>query len=716
MKFNLKIAKFFLRKNLENIINFLVLFSIFLFLVSYFKPEYLFLKTIVAGGDTASQYYPTYFLKQYLLPKLKIVGWCPGWYAGFPLFQFYFPFLFVVSVLMSYLIPLEIAFKLVTVLGTFLLPLSAFLCLKLMDFKFPTPIIAAIFTLAFLFNQGNSMWGGNIPSTLAGEFSYSFSLSLTVLFFGLLYSSIDKRKNLIKNSIIFAVITFTHIYTMLFSIASSAFFLIDKRIRKIFENGFYLFRVYLLAFLLIGFWLIPFVFKLSYTTPYNFTWAYSDTRKEILPDILLPFVLLACLGIVKAVKNKDRRILFFSFSIMISCVFYFLSPIIGVVDIRFLPFIQVFITLIAAYVVGETIKKFKTVWLISVVILVMMLAWVNKNVTYIPFWIKWNYEGFENKPLWNTFHNINEFLKGSYKDSRVVFEHSDLHDSAGSPRAFESLPLFSGRSTYEGLYMQSSISSPFIFYFQTEISESAPCPYPQWSPCTSYNSTKAAKHLAMFNVEYIIARTDRVKDDLERNNLYEHVATFEPYEIYRLKTNPNKYVTVPEYQPVAFETKNWKLSSYEWFKKEEILDVPLVFTDDRSDFSLSSNSLVDIPKISLNNKCNIKEEVEVEEIKFSTDCIGKPHIISVSYYPNWKVEGARKIYLVSPSFMLVIPNQKNVRLYYDETLVDLLGRFSSYLGVLLIGLIILSQNQKFKRFIPRYVASWKMLNLLFLTS
>jgi hypothetical protein len=691
--------------NIEKIIDGLVLLSIFLFLLSYFKPEYLLMKTITAGGDTASHYYPAYFLKEYLLPKLKIIGWCPGWFAGFPLFQFYFPLLFVLSVLISYIIPLQISFKIVTVLGTFLLPITAFLCMKIMKFKFPIPALAAIFTLAFLFNEGNSMWGGNIPSTLAGEFSYSFSLSLTILLFGSLYSNIQKKKNLIKNSLLLATITITHIYTTLFLLASSLFFLLEKNVRKIFEKSFYIFKICFIAFSLIGFWLIPFVLKLKYTTPYNFQWIYSDARKEILPDIILPFAFLALLGFLKAIKNKDSRILFFLFSIFVSCILYFLSPILGVVDIRFLPFIQVIITLTAAYEVGEFIKKFKYSYILPIIILIATIFWVNKNVTYIPYWIKWNYEGFENKPLWNTFHQINEFLKGSYRDPRVIFEHSDLHDSAGSPRAFESLPLFSGRSTYEGLYMQSSISSPFIFYFQTEISESAPCPYPQWSPCTTYNSTKAAKHLAMFNVEYVIARTDLVKNDLKNNKLYELVAVFEPYEIYRVKINPNKYVTVPKFLPVVFETKNWKVSSYEWFKREDLLDVPLVFTDDKTEFSLFSNSLNDIPKILLNDSCEIEENIGIEEINFTTSCVGKPHIISISYFPNWKVEGAKKIYLVSPSFMLVVPNQKNVRLYYDETLADLLGKFSSYFGILLIILIILSRNKKFKRFIPRYIAS-----------
>jgi hypothetical protein len=702
MKLNTKNFRRFIES--ENLINLLILIGIIIFLFSYFKPELLLSITTISGGDTASHYYPAKFMKDYLLPRGKIVGWSPGWYAGMPMFQFYFPPLFVLAASMSYTIPLEIAVKIVTILGTFLLPVFTFLAMKLMSFKFPIPIIAAILTLPFLFNQGNSMWGGNIPSTLAGEFSYSFGLSLTVLFFGLLYKGIETKKYNLTNSILFAGIAFSHVYTMLFAIFSSAFFLLEK-IKKSIQNFVYLFKVYIIAFLLLGFWFIPFVLNMGYTTPYNFKWFFGDARKEIFPDILLPSVGLAILGSIIAIRNKDRRILFLLFTILVSSVFYYLSSIIGVVDIRFLPFIQLFIAFIAAYGIGQLIKKMKRTWIVPLLIFVITIIWVNQNVTYIGFWIKWNYEGFENKPLWDTFYKINNFLKGSYKDPRVIFEHSDLHDSAGTPRAFESLPLFSGRSTYEGLYMQSSISSPFIFYFQSEISESAPCPFPQWSPCTSFNSTKAVKHLEMFNVEYVIARTDRVKNDLENNSLYELAATFEPYKIFRLTTNPNRYVTVPKYQPVVFGTKDWKVDSYEWFKREDLLDVPLVFTKDKNEFSLSANSLDDIQKVALEDSCEIKENIEIEEISFTTNCIGKPHIISISYFPNWKVEGADKVYLVSPSFMLVIPKQKNVRLYYGETLVDQVGKVLTYVGVLAIVFIILSRNQKFKRFLPRYIAS-----------
>ena len=47
------------------------------------------------------------------------------------------------------------------------------------------------------------------------------------------------------------------------------------------------------------------------------------------------------------------------------------------------------------------------------------------------------------------------------------------------------------------------------------------------------------------------------------------------------------------------------------------------------------------------------EKVENEKITFKTTAIGVPHIVKVSYFPNWKVEGGYGPYAISPSFMMV---------------------------------------------------------------
>jgi len=83
-----------------------------------------------------------------------------GNYAGFPLFQFYFPFPFILMALLSQLIPLQIAFKLITILGVFTLPLCCYAALRLMDQRFPVPAAGAIFSLFFLFMEAKSIFTG----------------------------------------------------------------------------------------------------------------------------------------------------------------------------------------------------------------------------------------------------------------------------------------------------------------------------------------------------------------------------------------------------------------------------------------------------------------------------------------------------------------------------------------------------------------------------
>lgn len=694
----------------EEIINGIILLSIFWFLLTFFTPDLMLSKVITTGGDTASHYYTAEYMKNYLLPNGKLFGWTPGNYAGFPILQFYFWFSFLLMVLLSYLIPLEISFKIITVLGTFLLPVTAFFSMRLMNFRFPMPITAAIFTLPFLFMEANSMWGGNIPSTLAGEFSYSLSLSLTVLFFGAIYKGIKEKKYWIWNSLLLTLIAFTHVYTLIFSVLSSLFFLIISINdgKELVNRLKYLSKTYLLSFLLIGFWIVPMIAKLEWTTPYDLVWIIYSIQ-EIFPYILLPFIAFAVIGFYKCVIDMDERIGFFYFSLFVAAILYFVARYLGVVDIRFIPFIQLYLMFCGAYGFSWFTSKLKANFLIPLIMILLVIFWVNNNQIIVgkpididklikndyngftKFWIKWNYEGFQGKSAWSQYSEINNFLKGNFNNSRVVYEHSELHNSFGSSRAFESLPLFAGRATLEGLYMQSSISAPFIFYIQSEISEVNSCPFYMNYPCTQFNIEKGAKHLKIFNVGHFIARSEKAKNALRNNPEYRIAKKVGEYEIYELITNENRYVIIPEYEPILFKTDDWKQASYDWFRNISIIDVPLVFVDkfDEKDlkiFKLNIDNLNDIKRISLYSNCSVSENILNEEIGFKTNCPGIPHIIRISNFPNWKVDGAEKIYLVSPSFMLVFPEKEEVRIYYDNTLIDWIGILLTLIGIILLFL------------------------------
>lgn len=105
---------------------------------------------------------------------------------------------------------LNVAFKITTLLGTLIMPLCVFLGLKFLGYKKHIPEIGAVGSILFLFLEIFNIYGGNIPSTLAGEFSYSFSFALFFLFIGLLSKGVDERKYMIPNIIILAIMALSH--------------------------------------------------------------------------------------------------------------------------------------------------------------------------------------------------------------------------------------------------------------------------------------------------------------------------------------------------------------------------------------------------------------------------------------------------------------------------------------------------------------------------
>ncbi|NJD06395.1 MAG: tetratricopeptide repeat protein [Methylococcaceae bacterium] len=681
----------------NGLVDIAVLTTILLFLIDYFDPKYLLSETITTGGDTASHYYTAQYLRDHLLPNGKITGWTQGNYAGFPILQFYFPLPFLTMVGLSYLMPLQIAFKIASVMGVFALPLACYGCLRLMRLPFPAPIFGAVFSLPFLFMEGNSMWGANINSTLAGEIAYSWGFSLTILLFGVLYRDVPERKHVARNAVLVFLIGFSHGYTLLFAGLVSSFFLWTSR--DFLKKFWYLFKIYLLAFLLLGFWIIPLLSNLPYTTAYNFLWVFNSIS-ELFPQVLYPVLALAGIGVGLEIyrmyksKSADMAFWFVCYWMLLSALCFLSAFKLGVVDIRFLPFLQIAVCILAAQGLYRLAAKARNPSLLAGLVALATLLWTDDNTQSIASWIAWNYSGFEQKSLWPQFSEVNKVLKGSPSDPRVVFEHSSIHNNAGTTRAFESLPLFAGRSTLEGLYMQASPTAPFVFDIQSEISEESSCPFPAYS-CSRHNIDQAVKHLEMFNIADFVVVSDLVKSELQNHPKFKLKSSSPPYDVYQLTTNENRYVVPLEYEPVFVNTKDWKSVSYQWFKDFANNDVHLVFAPgtepaDRARFktAVDGDSLGRLPRLATGAKGEIKETVLDDEIIIDTEMIGRPLLVKVSYHPNWKVEGADKIFLASPSFMLIYPKQPHVRLYYGESAAESIGRGLSLMGLtaMLLGL------------------------------
>jgi hypothetical protein len=65
--------------------------------------------------------------------------------------------------------------------------------------------------------------------------------------------------------------------------------------------------------------------------------------------------------------------------------------------------------------------------------------------------------------------------------------------------------------------------------------------------------------------------------------------------------------------------------------------------------------------------------VEDHRISFTTTAVGVPHLVKVSYFPNWQAVGADGPYRAAPSLMVVIPTESDVVIEFSNTWTENLG-------------------------------------------
>lgn len=149
--------------------------------------EVLFNTNTATGGDMGAHVWTADFVARKLVPQGRITGWSDDWFAGFPVLGFYFPFPFWIMTILDLVgIPYNVAFKFVTVTGLIGMPLTGYGMGHFAGLRKPLPVFCGLATLPFLFDQQYAIYGGNIKSTMAGEFSFALSLCLGLLFLGLL--------------------------------------------------------------------------------------------------------------------------------------------------------------------------------------------------------------------------------------------------------------------------------------------------------------------------------------------------------------------------------------------------------------------------------------------------------------------------------------------------------------------------------------------------
>ncbi|MBI5228856.1 hypothetical protein HY991_02010 [Candidatus Micrarchaeota archaeon] len=684
---------------LENVVDAVLLLSIFIFLLYFFKPELLLWDVQTVGGDTAAHYYYAWYAHHVLLPQGKLIAWEPYHMMGYPVFQYYFPLGFYIAAILGYLIGLNVAFKISTVLGIFLLPFVVYFAMRLMKFRFPAPVLAALFMLVIMFTEINKHNSVYIQDNLSGQVSEMLSLVLMLLFLGLIYSQVMQKKFKLYPSAVFGGVIIAHaMLTPFFAVLQSTYLILlgDRKLKTL----KYLFLVFVLGFLLVAFWAFPFIFDTNFEDA-------KKVAKEINADYFAGMMdykfyamqALALVGIVFTIRNKDRNAGYIVYGMIILAVLTSLSlvsshqlnlPIFS----RYYPIYHVYSAMVAAYGVSELLRLTKKNYAkcIAALLIAALVFWgITSTVKIIPVWIKWNYEGVAVKQYYPQFMELNSYLRDAQFEGRVetqlMYATGYGNSLGGGPFVWDLIPEFSGKPI-TGTGTQGLYSLTFSIM---EMHTFGP------SGLFTRNADNFYKQSRMLNVKYFLKGThdDRGEPlNIENMEKYFELKKTIPFdgvssvEVWESKVNDGKYVYVPDFEPIRITNSSGRVSTIlDWFSRPDLVDVPIVFREGAAKHS--APNLDSLPRIPVENNCSIEDKIGVEEYEFRTSCLGKPHVVKISYHPGWRIQGADAIYPVGPNLMLVYPKQGYVHMSYGQTVFGFIGTILSILGLVFLLLLLI---------------------------
>lgn len=751
-----------------------------IFLLMALHPSLILRNNIPTGGDMGAHVWAPAYLRDHLLTNFKLSGWSMDWYSGLPIYRFYMVIPALMIVLLDVVLPYGIAIKIIAVIGILTLPYATWLFGRFAKFAYPLPELFAIAATIFLFDESFTIYGGNIASTMAGEFSFSISLSLAMLGFALLAKGLDTGKHRISAAIIISLSALSHGIVLLFVFGGAALMLVVWNKRESFQFGA---KVIALAVLLSSFWVIPFVTSHAYMTDMKYEPRPSGVNdsfwKMFFPlHILLDVSItaLAILGAVALVRSRHKAGTWITLLTLVLAAGVFIArnslPVIGLLwNPRILPFfflLRYFLFAVGLYEIAAFALRMKSMSRIARVEpgtpVVLDIAKPRDNFTFnlallsgfalfvlvaigfrfqeLPFgstrvnsagqyeyvwgplrtkstndgfvdgWARWNFTGYEGKGAYGEYYGVVQTMKQLGEDStqgcgRALWENSGELNKYGTTMALMLLPFWTDGciSSMEGLFFEAAGSTPYHFITAAAMSKQSSNPVRE----LRYDNNNAAigvRYMQELGVKYFMGFTPEAIAQASQQEGLTEVARSGPWVVYRVANSD--VVTPLATQPVVANISSsnprerWLEIGTSWFQHPETWTTPIaddgpsewqrieVAVDEskREGEPNSNNRRVDVVKpatpltqVPLEPVVVSNVNIGEESVRFSVDKVGVPVLVRVSYFPNWKVDGAEGPYRVAPNMMVVIPTSTDVNMHYGWNMLDYVAYLLSFAGI-----------------------------------
>ena len=769
-----------------------------IFLLLTLHPDLILRNNTPTGGDMGAHVWGPAFLRDHLLNNFRLAGWSMDWYAGLPVYRYYMvvPALFIVG--LNLVLPYGIAIKIAAVIGILTLPYCAWLFGRFARFAYPIPEMLAIAATIFLYDESFTIYGGNIASTMAGEFSFSIALSLSILGFALVARGLETGKYLAAGSIVVALSALSHGIVLLFvfgGVALMLLFWIPQKIDGRRDNTSVVFGVKIigLAILLSAFWVIPFVTSHAYMTDMKYEprpsgssdsfWSMYFPLSTFWDTIIMS---LALLGLASQVVRRHKIGMWMgAYGVVLAAGVYFARgglPVIGLLwNPRILPFfylLRYFLFAIGIYEVvafaarvlslervarqalsrngsddeaqfaqissARTKVSFNLGVLVAFVVATFIVVgfrfqelpfgsvktnaagkseyvWgpirgASSNDGFVDGWARWNFTGYEGKSAYGEYHDVVTTMKSLGADpsqgcGRAVWENNGELNKYGTTMGLMLLPFWTDGciSSMEGLFFEAAGTTPYHFITAAAMSKQSSNPVRE----LRYDNNDAAKGVAYMRalgVKYFMGFTPEAVTAASAQPGLIKVAQSGPWVIFRV-TESDLVVPIAV-QPVVVSMasgdprERWLEIGTSWFQHPDEwaalpadagpqewqhIDAKIDLTrregepgasGRRVDIVTPSQAIepVALPPVVVSNV-----EMGQSDVSFSVDKIGVPVLVRVSYFPNWKVDGATGPFRVAPNMMVVIPTSNTVKLHYGSTSLDYMAYLLTFIG---IGLLV----------------------------
>ena len=678
-------------------------------LIIFLRIELVFSDLLPTGGDMGAHIVPTKFFVTELFNNFKLSGWSQDWFAGYPVYYFYFPLPPIITSLLNFIFPFSISFKTMVLISQVLLVVSIEMLMRKNSREFSFYGFGV--GLLYLLTESFTIFGGNLASSLAGQYSFTYSIAFGNL--SIFYLVKSKYKYSIEiAALLIGLSVLSHLIPFMIYLPIFAFYFVKSDIKIYKKISAFLFFL----FVAIRFSIVLFL-NLEFTT--NMTYTPYTQLSDLVKSDVLPLVIGTAIYIISSKSKTSLKAIsgFEIYLLFISIYLFFYGPESALWNGRIVPFFNLgviilffnllhfdiknltkkiqgkyplllFILIINSYFMYLYYSKWgntysiTTISVILIVLLMFLISINSKNflfyttivsltfgtLSYLPHWLNWNFSGYESKNNWTDITTLYEGLD-TLEPGRIMWEPNSDLNKYGTPMVLMTIPMFTDHQSVEGLYFDSSITTPFHFLTVSGVAERPSNPV---GGLTYINGEfdKGFRLMEDLGVDYFIAYTSSIKDKANKDENFNFLFSNEVFNVYSINTekveliednlyifeSPDFYERLRNAVLRAGSEQSFFESAYKSFKDELNYKIIENYDESYADPSDKNTTL-------LISDLNIQNEL----ITFKTNKPNQLHLIKVSYFPNWKIKNGYGPFRISPSFMAVIPKDEFVEIKFESS-------------------------------------------------